>query len=224
MSKPEELKPAVRIDGARRTDLAGLRARQEAARKAKLSAPPVEDTRVADAWEREAAREGAAKRATVHNRRMTKLRAQDGLKEGATITTVKVRISEHRYDKQAIRARPGTFEWRYGRNKQDALFHAGNHLARIWEQAGTAAACSPSLDGASGAGWRGLPDGRVAAIDCLNAATIDLGKLPMSRLVDYCVLGLTSTEIAKKHGQKERDMAAVLNQDLRDCAIHLLYL
>ena len=76
----------------------------------------------------------------------------------------------------------------------------------------------------SGAAWRGLPDGRVAAIDVLNAASFELGRLPTSRLVDYCVNGLTTAEIARKHGQKERDMAPVLHQDLRACAIHFLYL
>lgn len=72
--------------------------------------------------------------------------------------------------------------------------------------------------------WHGMPDGRVAAIDVLNAASFELGKMPLSRLIDYCVNGLTSAEIARKHGQKERDMAPVLHQDLRACAMHFLYL
>jgi hypothetical protein len=186
--------------------------------------PPREDTRVLDAWRREELRAIHMAETAPRRRLGAKLLREDGGKDGTKLTKVKVKISAERTERQIIRCKPGTFEWRYGRNKQDALFHAGNHFARLWEQAGTAAAASPSLEEASGAAWRGLPDGRVAAIDVLNAASFELGRLPTSRLVDYCVNGLTTADIARKHGQKERDMAPVLHQDLRACAIHFLYL
>jgi hypothetical protein len=51
-----------------------------------------------------------------------------------------------------------------------------------------------------------------------------LGAEVTSRLIDYCVLGLTSAEIARKQGQRERDIAAVLHQDLRACAMHFRFL
>lgn len=212
---PEVRMAGVRIDGDKRRDLNKERV---AGRMAGVVKPP------RTAAEIDSARAAQRKADDKARRQTAKLRREDGGKEGARLSSVKVKISNDRTTRQTIRCRPGTFEWRYGRNKQDALFHAGNHFARLWEQAGTAAACSPSMEEASGAAWRGMPDGRVAAIDVLNAASFELGKLPMSRLVDYCVLGLTSAEIAKKHGQKERDMAAVVHQDLRACAIHFLYL
>lgn len=215
MSKNELPKPGIRIDGGRRRDLNQQRVAQRmtGVLKPGRSAEQIEAERRARHKADDAAR-----------RHIAKLIREDGGKQGTKLTKVKVRISAERSERQTIRCRPGTFDWRYGRDKQDALFHAGNHFARLWEQAGTAAACSPSMEEASGAGWRGMPDGRVAAIDVLNAASFELGRLPLSRLIDYCVNGLTSAEIARKHGQKERDMATVLHQDLRACAIHFLYL
>jgi hypothetical protein len=210
-----EIKPGIRIDGAKRRDM-------NPERVAERMAGVVKPARTAA--QAEADRKA---RQTVDDRlhRLSvKLQREDGGKEGTKLAKVKVKISAERSERQTIRCRPGTFDWRYGRDKQDALFHAGNHFARLWEQAGTAAACSPSMESASGAAWRGMPDGRVAAIDVLNAASFELGRLPLSRLIDYCVHGLTTAEIAKKHGEKDRDMAIVLHQDLRACAIHFLYL
>lgn len=225
MSKPDDLKPSVRIDGARRTDLADLRTRQAAAREAKASVAPVEDTRVAEVWEREAAREGVAKRAAEHDRRMAKLRAQDGLKEGAKVTIVKVRISEHRYDNRAIRARPGTFEWRYGRNKQDTLFHAGSHFAQLWERAGaTVASSADFLRGTRSGHMTGIADGRVAAYDALRGSVESIGQFSFERLMLYCVHGLTAAEIAQKEGRSDREIATVLHNDLRECARHFKFL
>lgn len=218
----EKLIPAIRVDGGKKLDLAEMRMRRQKARRARAEAPPLEDTRVSDVWAREEARITASDRDKAQAKRIRRL--EDGGKDGTKLTKVTVRISTERSERKTMRCRPGTFEWRYGRNKQDALFHAGNHFARLWEQAGTAGASSPSMEEASGSAWRGLPDGRVAAIDVLNAASFDLGRLPMSRLLDYCVSGFTTSEIAKKHGQRERDIAAVLHQDLRACAMHFNYL
>jgi len=213
--KSEPKKPGVRIDGDKRRD---LNKKRVAERMAGVVKPP------RSAAEIEAARKAKQKADERAHRLSAKFRREDGGKDGTKLTKVKVKISAERSERQTIRCRPGTFEWRYGRDKQDALFHAGNHFARLWEQAGTAAACSPSIEEASGVAWRGMPDGRVAAIDVLNAASFDVGRIPISRRIEYCVNGLTSTEIARKHGQKERDMAPVLHQDLRACAMHFLYL
>ncbi|MGX7872861.1 hypothetical protein ACVDG5_008555 [Mesorhizobium sp. ORM6] len=73
---------------------------------------------------------------------VAKLRRSDGGKAGAKVTSVKIRISGQRSETMAMRSRPGTFEWRYGRKKQDVLFHAGSHLAVLWERAGIALASS----------------------------------------------------------------------------------
>lgn len=45
-----------------------------------------------------------------------------------------------------------------------------------------------------------------------------MGQKPAERLIDYCVLGMTTAAIARKDEAKERDMAPVLHQHLRDCA------
>lgn len=145
--------------------------------------------------------------------------------EGARVFRSAVRISAARTETRSIRARPGTFEWRYGRKSADAaLYHAGCHFAVLWERAGTADARSPNLMGASTTGWKGLPDARCDAMSEIGAAVGELGKLVSSRLTDYCVHGLTTAEIARKHDQKERDMAPVLHQDLRACALHFRFL
>ncbi|WP_459588592.1 hypothetical protein [Aliihoeflea sp. PC F10.4] len=141
--------------------------------------------------------------------------------DGTVVETVEIKVSDNRKRQQSMRCRPGTFEWRYGRNKQGALFHAGNHLAILWERAGMTIASSANfLRGTSSGYATGLGDGRANAIDKLEGFREKLGELPASRLVDYCVAGLTGAEIARKHGTKERDMAPVLHQHLRDCAIH----
>ncbi|PRD40436.1 hypothetical protein C5748_27050 [Phyllobacterium phragmitis] len=145
--------------------------------------------------------------------------------EGARIYRTKVRITSSRSEARSVRSRPGTFEWRYGRKSADAaLYHAGSHFAVLWERAGTADAKSPNLMGSNSTGWRGLPDARCDAMSEIGAAVVDLGKLVSSRLTDYCVHGLTAAEIARKYDQKERDMAPVLHQDLRACAIFFRYL
>lgn len=204
MSKEQQIPAGIRIDGGKRRDLNKQRI---AKRMLSVASSPrsAEEVRASDK-----AREKADEQA---RRMSSKLLREDGGKEGTKLSKAKVKISAERSERQVIRCRPGTFDWRYGRDKQDALFHGGNHFARLWEQAGTAAACSPSMEGATGAAWRRMPVGRVAAIDVLNAASFEL-----VRLIDYCVNGLTSAEIARKHCQKERDMAPVLHQYLHGCA------
>ena len=225
MTKAPTLKPVARVDGAKRTNLKQQHERREAAKGKRRNAPAVEDTRVSDAWTREADRSAASSRLSAEERRIRKLAKLDGLKEGAKISVVKVRISNDRATRQAIRSKPGTFEWRYGRHKQDALFHAGSHLAQLWERAGIAIASSADfLRGTSSGYVGGIGDGRVAAIDKLDGFRATMGIKVAERLIDYCVIGITCAEIARKHGAKEREMASVLQQDLRDCAQHFHFL
>lgn len=139
--------------------------------------------------------------------------------DGMKLVASTVRVSSVRTEKRSMRARPGTFEWRYGRKSADAaLYHAGCHFADLWERAGTAAAKSRDLTVIGTPGWRGLPEGRAAALDEVGTATRELGRLATSRLMAYCVEGRTTAEIARRHDTPERDMAAVLHQDLRACA------
>lgn len=146
--------------------------------------------------------------------------------DGAQTYETSVRLSLNRSEKRSVRARPGTFEWRY--NRDDAgltpLYHAGVDFAVLMERAGAADARSPDLRMTGGAGWRGLPDGRVAALDKLRGIMREVGQLSSSRLTTYCVRGQSVSEIASAHGVPTRDMAAVLNMDLRALALHLHYL
>lgn len=144
--------------------------------------------------------------------------------DGTKVSRVKVKVSRTRDNRQSVRSLPGTFEWRYGRGGAgQALYEAGTHYARLWERAGTASASSPNMEGNTGAGWKGVPDKRLDAMDELNAAYPVLGLLVSARLTDYCALGLTSEQIAKKHQIDKRDVPAVLEQDLVACAKHFRF-
>ncbi|BAB48046.1 hypothetical protein [Mesorhizobium japonicum] len=228
--RQKKLKPAgVRVDGSKRIDLKEKRTRRKQNRQVAsaklLQAAPVEDTRVADVWRRDELRSSLRIKAEGQARRMTRLSKADGGKEGIRVTAVKVRISAQRSETQAIRSRPGTFEWRYGRKRQDALFHAGSHLAVLWERAGIAVASSADFLRGIGSGYAsGISDGRVAAIDKLDGFVKEMGRVPAERMIDYCVSGLTTAEIAMKHGAKEREMAPVLHFDLRNCAVHFKFI
>src|SRR5262245_32506784 len=139
--------------------------------------------------------------------------------DGTVVVNTNVRLTSQRGERRLMRARPGTFEWRYGRKSADAaLYHAGCHFADRWERAGTAAATSRALTQVGTPGWRRLPEGRAAALDEVGQASRELGRFATSRLMAYCVEGRTTAEIAHGHDAPERDMAAVLHQDLRACA------
>lgn len=211
MPRTKKLKPAVRIDGGKRID---LKAHRE--RRGIVVRSPDRQPRNPQVEKKERARQA---------RNTEKLIRSDGGKDGAQITTVKIRISGDRSEKQIVRCRPGTFEWRYGRKKQDALFHAGSHFAQLWERAGIAVSSSADFLRGTMSGYStGVPDGRVIATRKVSDAVKEIGRFSASRLLDYCVLGLTASEIARKHGQVDRDMAAVLHQDLRACAMHFRFL
>lgn len=146
--------------------------------------------------------------------------------DGAEIFETGVKLSATRVERRMVRARPGTFEWRYNRDDSNLtpLYHAGADFAVLMERAGAADARSPDLRMTGGAGWRGLPDGRVAALDRLKDIMREVGSLSSARLTGYCVRGQSVSEIAAAYRVPVRDMAAVLHQDLRALALHLNYL
>jgi hypothetical protein len=145
--------------------------------------------------------------------------------DGAITIVANVRVTSTRSDQRSLRCRPGTFEWRYGRATADSsLYHAGIKFADLWERAGTASASSPDFAASGGGQWKGIPDGRVIAMSEIDAARRDIGKWGTARLVDYCVMGSPSSDIARKYNTDERAMAAVLFEDLRACAVHFGYL
>lgn len=144
---------------------------------------------------------------------------------GAQEFSAPVRLSLTRVESRTIRCRPGTFEWRYGRKTADgALYHAGCHYAVLYERAGTAAASSPGMETNGRGAWKGLPDGRVAAIDALKPINDTLGSDQRLRLVAYCVEGLSVSEIALWAGDPVRDTAAVIHSDIKALAKALNYL
>lgn len=212
---PKPPKPGIRVDGGKRRDLNGARV---AGRMAGIVKPP----RSAE----EVAATGVAKRkaAEAGVRKARALLRDDGGKEGARLTKVKVKISSDRTAHRTVRCRTGTFEWRYG-GKQSALFHAGNHFAVLWERAGVAVASSADFLRGTASGYpSGIGDGRVAAIDALRGAVEKLGHFTFERLMMYCVEGMTASEIAKLERCSGREIGTVLNNDLRQCAIHFKFL
>lgn len=151
-----------------------------------------------------------------------KLKALQPGYDGAVEIETSVRITATRSESRSLRCRPGSFEWRYGRANADAaLYHAGIKFADLWERAGTASASSPDFSSSSSGGqWKGIPDGRVLAMSEINDARKDMGRWSTARLVDYCVMGSTASEMAQKYNTDDRSMAIVLNEDLRACAMH----
>lgn len=148
---------------------------------------------------------------------------------GAVLVTSRVRVTAIRHETRSLRCRPGTFEWRYGRENADAaLYHAGIALAGLWERAEVGSSASPDLRRAGGSGWKGLPESRLEALDLIRALRVSLDKhdrWSMPRLVDYCVLGTPAREIAQKESDcgrhvSAREMALVLEGDLRAAADH----
>jgi hypothetical protein len=211
-----EIKPGIRVDGAKRRDMNKERI---AGRMAGVVKPSRTAAQIA-------AGKTARRKADEKARRQTaKLRLQDGGKEGSKLASVKVKISTDRTARRTIRCMPGTFEWRYGRNKQDALFHAGNQFAVLWERAGIAVASSADFLRGTASGYAtGISDGRVAAIDALHGAVEKLGHFSFDRLMMYCVQGMTAAEIGRLEMRNDREIATVLANDLRQCAIHFKFL
>ena len=142
--------------------------------------------------------------------------------DGAEHYTTHVKVSLTRSEPRLIRARPGSFEWRYNRDDDNLtpLYHAGVKFAALWERAGTASASSPDLRQSGGGDWKGVPDARLMAMDEIKAARSDIGKWGTARLVDYCVMGTTVSEMAAKYGVDERTIGHTVMMDLRACALH----
>ncbi len=215
VKEPKPPKPGIRIDGGKRRDLNGSRV---AGRMAGIVKPP----RSAE----EVAASVAAKRKAIEAelRKTATLIRDDGGKEGSHLKKVKVKISSDRAAHRTVRCRTGTFEWRYGR-KQTALFHAGNQFAILWERAGIAVASSADFLRGTASGYpTGISDGRVTAIDALRGLVESLGHFSFERLMMYCVEGMTASEIAKVERCGGREIGTVLNNDLRQCAIHFKFL
>lgn len=224
MKQRKPLKAVIRVDGGQRTHLKDFKGRRAAAREAAKNAPPIEDTRVREVWARQEARDRAAARKAVEDRKVKRLQEAGGGQEGARLASVRIKVSAYRQERTLMRCAPGTFEWQYGRNKQDLLFHAGSHLARLWERAGIAITSSADFLRGTAAGYAtGISSARLANIEKLNGFVTDVGRQASDRLVAYCVEGLTSTEVARTHGIPQRDIAAVLRQDLKACAEHFNY-
>lgn len=196
----KKLRPAaVRIDGGKRVDLKARRERRG------IVVAPREYTKPRMAKPPPRQMEGAVER-------QVRIKDLQGGSRSRTLT-------------QTIRARPGTFSWRFGRDTQTALHHAGSHFAQLWEKAGIAVASSADfLRGVKSGYPQGISEARLVAMQKVAGIVTDLGRYSTERLIDYCVIGLTTAEIARKHGQKEREIAAVLHQDLRSLAFHLRYL
>ena len=204
--KSEPKKPGIRIDGGKRRDFNKERIGGRMAALPKDAPTP---------------KQTAARQKAMETRAKAERKAAKIGHEGAMISAVRIKVSGTRKTTQAFRSRPGTFEWQYGRNKQDVLFHAGSHFAQVWERAGMTVASSADFLRGTTSGYRtGISDGLVAAIDDLKGSQKALGEFSFSRLIDYCVLGLTSSEIARKHQCDGRAMRHVLHQDLRACAVH----
>lgn len=208
-----ERKPGIRIDGGNRRDLNKDRVAGRMTALAKDAPTPEQTVAHRKAMEKRATAERKAAQIGHDGAKTSKVRVRDLQGQRARTLTL------------TIRCKPGSFEWRYGRDKQDALFHAGNHLAILWERAGMTVASSANfLRGIASGYSTGLAESRAQAIDKLDGFRDAMGQKPAERLIDYCVLGLTTAEIARKDGAKERDMAPVLHQHLRDCARHFHFM
>jgi hypothetical protein len=217
-AKEPEIKAGIRVDGVKRINLTEQRRRRKAL--ATIPAPAREDTRVADAWQRDELRAAHEAETAPQRRRTARLQRDDGGKEGTKLAKVKVKISSDRTAHRTVRCRTGSFEWRYGR-KQTALFHAGNQFAILWERAGIAVASSADFLRGTASGYAtGISDGRVEAIDALRGTVEKLGHFAFERLMMYCVEGMTATEIARVERCSGREIGTMLNNDLRQCAIH----
>ena len=120
-----------------------------------------------------------------------------------------------RYVDAVMRCRPGTFAWRFGRDKNSLEYQAGNRFAMLWERAGIAVASSADYMRGVGSGYQmGISDARLDAMDKMKGVKKLVGSAGMERLLDYCVWGMTASEIAAKCGTIERATSNILQMDL----------
>ena len=89
----------------------------------------------------------------------------------------------------------------------------------MWERAGIGSSGQSAIGEGGGEGsWKGLPDGRVMAVDRIRNIGDEIGGPMMRRLVAYCVEGRTPKEIAGGITNDERCMSHVLEVDLVELA------
>jgi len=144
--------------------------------------------------------------------------------DGHVLANAQVQLSTLRFEKRTIRCRPGSFEWSYGTRKQHGtLYHAGVHFSGLWERAHITVA-SPNLTPSVATQWRGLPDSRAEALSEIKRLGQHIGTYAMSRLIDYCILGNTTTEIGSKYGLSSKAMHHVMHCDLSDVASHFNFI
>jgi hypothetical protein len=159
-------KPGVRIDGGKRRDLNKDRFAGRISALPK-DAPTPEQI--------------GARREAMETRARTERKAAKIGNEDAKADRIKVRDLQGQHARtltQTLRCRPGTIEWRYGRNKQDVLFYAGSYLAQLWERAGMTVASPVDFLRVTRSGYiTGIAEGRVAAIDKLEGFRDELGIL-----------------------------------------------
>lgn len=141
----EPRKPGLRIEGGKRTNLVKQRLRRKANRDARLNnAGPVEDTRVADAWQREDGRERARQQAS-RQRQATDRERSRSKKE---LRSVKVRNPYHQREHKVSSTNPLEIEAQINVKESaiETLFDKGSidrahkeaadHFRRLWESAG----------------------------------------------------------------------------------------
>ena len=112
--------------------------------------------------------------------------------DGAEIFETGVRLSPTRIEKRSVRARPGTFEWRYNRDDSalTPLYHAGVDFAVLMERAGAAVAATAA---------RLAPGGTIIAGSFISAAgsftqpTISAGWVPVLPILSCSIGSRTST-------------------------------
>lgn len=141
--------------------------------------------------------------------------------EGTRIELRPIRAETEELVKVSVRCRPGSFEWRYCRSSERHQLLAGSEFARAWERAGISITSPLTGDVKLGGGaWKGMPDGRAAALDQILRITRAIGGPITRRLVSYCVEGKTPREMASGYNGRvsPRQLADALDMDLIDLA------
>lgn len=145
--------------------------------------------------------------------------------EGMDGAVEHVRHRTARNPRQAIRARPGTFEARYSTSipgsVEYSLYEAGNQFAWLCERAGHDAPHGSDWGKVGHPQWRGVSDPRLEAVEELQRIIRVLGGPTCGRLMHYCVYGRTTRQIATiyRNRLKVREMATTLGYDLGRAAI-----
>ncbi len=211
---------ALRVDGSKRTNLAEIRKRREAA-KGKVR-PPVEDNRVTKAWERQARRDIA----TVKTSKQAKAMQAEKARPRKIITSQRVKNPyfqpEHKITNDnpveidaAINIKESAVETLFARGVLDrAQKRAADRFRAFFEAMGGAGASAMDyskvvVDGGPSA--EPLPERKVNAGKELNACRLLLGARLFALVCKVCGEGKALLEISV--GTRERLTAA---DNLRD--------